>query len=71
MEQKKYLNIHICVLIMSDRQLYTDSSTGCIFFPATSDIIKLGGYWRPASKEDILSVNLLDLLYVKLGLGKG
>ena len=56
---------------MSDRQLYTDSSTGCIFFPATSDIIKLGGYWRPASKEDILSVNLLDLLYVKLGLGKG
>ena len=50
---KKYLNTHICILIMSDRQLYIDSSTGCIFFPATSNIIKLGGYRQPASKENI------------------
>ena len=68
---KTYLNTHIFILIMSDRQFYTDSSTGCIFFPATSNIIKFGGYWWPASKENLLSVNLLDLLYVKLELGKG
>lgn len=67
---KKYLNIDICVLIISLTGSFIliaqlSPPHPIPYPPPTSNIIKLCGC-QDASKENILSVNLLDLFYVKL-----